>query len=160
MNYKPWFSIHRYHHVIHPLPSDCIPSFSCPLIHCLGAICPSLPPKPAYICSFEQQIADKEHKDLFLRENPSAPNTAPFPLAQRSTSTILEPPLRVRFASALAKSDLGLSLPLELVSNDVIVKWRNTRSKYYRTMKQNLELTIQNRSSLGEKVSTLVNRIL
>ena len=96
-------------------------SFSCPLIHCSVASCPTLPPKPAYICSFEQQIVDKVHKDLILRENPSAPNTAPFPLSQRSTSTTPEPPPRVQVASALAKTDLGLSLPLKLVDDDVIV---------------------------------------
>ena len=31
------------------------------------------------------------------------------------------PSLRVRVASALAKKDLGLSLPSELVDNDVII---------------------------------------
>ena len=78
-----------------------------------------------YICSFEQQIADKVHRDLILRKNPSAQNTAPFPLAQRSTSTTLEPPLRVRVASALAKSDLGLFIPSEQVDDDVIIKGTN-----------------------------------
>ena len=37
-------------------------------------------------------------------------------------STTLAPPPRVRVALALAKSDLGLSLPSELVDDDVIVK--------------------------------------
>ena len=39
-----------------------------------------------------------------------------------STCTTLATPLRVKVASALAKTDLDLSLPSELVVNDVIVK--------------------------------------
>jgi len=80
-----------------------------------------LPPKPAYICSFEQKIIDKVHKDLVLRKQPPPPNTAACPSTQRSTLTTPAPSLRVRVASALAKTDLGLSFPLELVDNDVIV---------------------------------------
>ena len=91
-----------------------------PLIHCLGTSCPTLPPKPAYISSFEKQIIDKVHKDLVLRKHPPPPNTAACSSTQRSTLTTPAPSLRLRVASALAKTDLGLSLPLELV-DDVIV---------------------------------------
>jgi hypothetical protein len=75
-----------------------------------------------YICSFEQQIANKVHKDLVLRKKPPAPNTAACLLPQRSTLTTLAFPLRVKVASALAKSDLCLSLPSELFEDYVIVK--------------------------------------
>jgi hypothetical protein len=96
--------------------------FILPSIHCSAASCPTLPPKPAYICSFDLQIVDRVHKDLVLRKQPLAPNKAACPLTQRSTLTTLAPSLRVRVASALAKTDLGLSFPSELVNDDVIVK--------------------------------------
>jgi hypothetical protein len=71
---------------------------------------------------FEQHIADKVHTDLVLRKNqPPAPNLADCPLIESKSITTLAPSLRVRVTSALAKTDLGLSLPSELVDNDVIV---------------------------------------
>ena len=47
---------------------------------------------------------------------------AACPSAERSTRTTLATSLRVKVASALAKTDLDLSLPLELVDDNVIVK--------------------------------------
>jgi hypothetical protein len=80
-----------------------------------------LPPKPAYICTFEQKITNKVHKDLVLRKQPPTPDAAACPSTQCSTLTTLVPPLTARVASALAKTNLGLSLPSEMVDDDVII---------------------------------------
>ena len=137
------------------------PPFILPSIHCSAASCPTLPPKPAYICSFERQIADKVHNNLVLRKITPAPIAAACPVTERSTFTTLAPLLRVRVTSALAKTDLGLSLPSALVDDNVIVTGKkNTRCKSSRNTKQNLELTTQNQSYQREKVSTIMNRIL
>ncbi len=57
-----------------------------------------------------------------MRKHPPASNTAAYPTAERSTCTTLDTPLRVKVASALVKTNLDLSLPFELVNDDVIVK--------------------------------------
>ena len=88
-----------------------------------------MPQEPAYICSFEKQIADKVHKDLVFQKNPTPPNAAACPLPQRSTLTTLAPSLRVKVASALARTDSGLSLPSELVDDNVIVKCKEHKKR-------------------------------
>jgi hypothetical protein len=92
------------------------------LTNSTGARCPTLPPKPAYIGSFKQQIAEKVHNDLVLRTKPPPIMATACPLTERSTFTTLAPSLRVKVSSALAKTDIGLSLPSELVDNNVIIK--------------------------------------
>ena len=133
--------------------------FSRPIRHCSSASCPStLPKKPEHICSFEQQIADKIHSDLVLRKHqPPAPIVAAYPPLERSTVTTQAPSLRVRVASALAKTDLGLALPSELVDDDVIVKGKQHKIQIPKNTKQSLEMTTQNQSSQRKKVSTLMN---
>ena len=59
--------------------------------------------------------------DLFLQKSRPAPTAAACPLTKRSMLTKPAPLLRVRVASALAKEGLGLSLPSELVDDDVII---------------------------------------
>ena len=97
-------------------------SFTSPLTTCPAASCPTIPQNPAYIDLFEEQIAKRVHNNLVLTKQPPAPNTAACPSAERSTCTTLATLLRVKVASALAKMDLDLSLPSELVHNNVIVK--------------------------------------
>ena len=65
---------------------------------------------------FEQQIAAKIHSNLVLRKSqPPALAAAPGPPIESSTVTTQVPSLIVRVASALAKTDLGITLPSELV---------------------------------------------
>ena len=73
--------------------------------------------------SFEQQIALKIHSNLVLKkyQHPEPSAAGPTP-TERSTATTKAPLLRVRVASELVKADIGLSLPSELVDNNVIVK--------------------------------------
>jgi len=80
-------------------------------------------------------IIDKVHKDLVTRIQPPPANTAARPATQRSTMTTSAPSLRVIVASALAKTDLGLSIPLELVNDDVII----TRTKHKMQIIQDYE---------------------
>ena len=82
-----------------------------------------MPREPEQTYSFEQQIALKIHSNLVLKKyQPPEPSAAARPPTEHSTATTKAPLLIVRVASELAKSDIGLSLPSELVSNDVIVK--------------------------------------
>ena len=72
---------------------------------------------------FEQQIALKIHSNLVLKKyQPPDPSAAAIPPTERSTATMKALLLRVRVALELAKADIGLSLPSELVDNNVIVK--------------------------------------
>jgi hypothetical protein len=71
---------------------------------------------------FKEQIAIRVHNNLVLRKTPPAPNTATCSSSEHSTCTKLAPLLRVKVASALTKTDLDLSLPFELVNDNVIVK--------------------------------------
>ena len=133
------------------------PDFFSHLTHCSGARCPTLPPTPAYIRSFEQQIVNKVHMDLVLQRGQPAPTAAACPFTEHSRLTKSAPLLKVRVASALAKEGLALSLPSELVDGYVIITGKNTRCKSSRNTKQSLELTTQTQSSQREKVSTLMN---
>ena len=81
-----------------------------------------MPTEPEQTYSFEQQIALKIHSNLVLKKyQPKEPSAAACPPTERSTVTTQAPSLRVRVASELAKTDVGLSLPSELVDDDVIV---------------------------------------
>jgi hypothetical protein len=80
---------------------------------------------------FEQQIAFKIHSNLVLKKyQPPEPSAAACPPTERSTVTTKAPSLRVRAASELAKTDIGLSLTSELVNNDVIVKTKPENDLY------------------------------
>ena len=82
-----------------------------------------MPKEPEHTYLFEQQIAVKIHSNLVLKKyRPPAPSAAACPPTERSTVTTQAPLLRVRAASEMAKTDLGLSLPSELVDDNVIVK--------------------------------------
>jgi hypothetical protein len=56
------------------------------------------------------------------RYQPPDKITAAIPPTSRTTAPATAPSLRVRVASELAKTDIDLSLPSELVDDDVIVK--------------------------------------
>ena len=65
----------------------------------------------------------KIHSNLVLRKSqPPATGAAASPMTGSSTETAQAPLLRVRVESALTITDLGPTLPSELVDNDVIVK--------------------------------------
>ena len=65
---------------------------------------------------FEQQIALKINSNLMLKKyQPPEPSAAARPPTERSTATTKAPLL-------MAKADIALSLPSELVDNNVIVK--------------------------------------
>ena len=82
-----------------------------------------MPNEPKHTYLFEQQIAVKVHSNLVLRKSQlPAPSAADGPPTERSTATMRASSLRVRVASELAKTDLSLTLPSELVDDDVIVK--------------------------------------
>ena len=82
-----------------------------------------IPGKIKQTHSFEQQIALKIHSNLVLkRYQPPDTSAVPSPPTERSTATTKAPSLRVRVASELVKADIGLSLPSELVNDNVIVK--------------------------------------
>ena len=84
-----------------------------------------MPTEPEQTYSFEQQIALKIHSNLVLKKyQPKEPSAAACPPTERSTVTTKAPSLRVRVASELAKTDVGLSLPSELVDTDVLVTGR------------------------------------
>ena len=89
---------------------------------CPVASCPTIIQKPEFIDSFEDQIAKRVHNDLVLRKHPPASNTAAYLRAEHSPCTTLATQLRVKVASALAKTDLDLSLLSELVNDNVIAK--------------------------------------
>jgi len=90
----------------------------------LGANPPTIMPREVeQTQSFEQQIAHKIHSNLVLKKyQPPDKSAAASPPTERSTAATTAPSLRVRVASELAKADIDLSLPSELVNNDVILK--------------------------------------
>ena len=112
-----------YNNTIHLSAYDCFPPLSQPIRNCSGANRPSIVHKePEQTYSFEHQIALKLHCNLVLKQyQPPAPSAAACPPRERSTVTTKAHSLRVRIASELAKTDIGLSLPSELVDDDVIV---------------------------------------
>ena len=70
----------------------------------------------------DQQIALKIHSNLVLKKyQPPEPSAAACPPTERNTVTTKAPSLKVRVASELAKTGMGISLPSDLVDNDVIV---------------------------------------
>ena len=86
--------------------------------------------------SLEQQIALKIHSNLVLKKyQPPEPSAAAPPPKEPRKATTKAPLLRVRVASELAKADMGLSLPSELVDNNVIVKGKRHKmqilAEYY-----------------------------
>ena len=58
---------------------------------------------------------------MLKKYQPKEPSADTCQPTERSTVTTRAPSLRVRVASELAKTDVGLSLPSELVDDDVIV---------------------------------------
>ena len=81
--------------------------------------------------SFEQQIAHKIHSNLVLKRCQPRDIARPTnPTPKRSAATTMAPLLRVRVASELAKADTGLSLPSELVNDNVIVKGKKHKMQF------------------------------
>jgi hypothetical protein len=90
----------------------------------------TLPEEAELTNSFEQQIAVKIHSNLVLRKSlPLATGAAASPTKGSIKETAQPPLLRVRVASALAKTDLGLSLPSALVDDDVIVTGKKHKTQ-------------------------------
>ena len=88
----------------------------------------NLPSEPEHTHSFEQQISVKIHSNLVLRQShPPATGAAACPSTESSTVTAQATSLRVKVASALAITDLGLTLPLALVNDNVIVKGKKQK---------------------------------
>ena len=113
-----------YNNAVNLLAYNFFPPVSQPTKHCLGANRPTIVPRePEQTYSFEQQIALIIHSNLVLKKyRPPEPSAAANPPTEHSTATTKAPSLRVRVASELAKADIGLSLPSELVNDNVIVK--------------------------------------
>ena len=81
-----------------------------------------MPPKPMCApCSFEQKISDKVHKNLVIKNKVPTFTTTDCLASKCSNTTASASLLKVRVASALTKMDLDLSIPSELVDDDVIV---------------------------------------
>ena len=88
---------------------------------------------------FEQQIAHKIHSNLVLKKyQPTDKSTAANPQTKRSTAPTTAPLLRVRVASVLAKADIDLSLPSELVDDDVIVTGKKHKMQILKEYKAKL----------------------
>ena len=107
--------------LLYLLPSDRTPCLL--LIRCLVTrSCPNLPPKQTCMpCSFEQKISVKVHKKLFIKNKVPTFTMTECLASKCSTTTASASSLKVKVASALAKMDLDLSIPSELVDDDVIV---------------------------------------
>jgi hypothetical protein len=111
----------NYYGLLYLSPSDHTPYLL--LIRCLVTRpCPNLPPKPMCTpCSFEQKISDKVYKNLVFKNKVPTFTMTECSASKCSTTTASASSLKVKVASALAKMDLDLSIPSELVDDDVIV---------------------------------------
>ena len=100
-----------------------------PVIHSSGNTRhTNLPSETEHTQSFKQQIAVKIHSYLVLRKSqPPATGAAASPPTESSTVTAQATSLRVKVASTLAITDLGLTLPSALVDYDVIKKGKKQK---------------------------------